>query len=79
MGYVARSCWGVRTSCPVPKLPSAIGAGMVTGDAFATQRDLPVDLTTELTAAGFEHPVEIGKGGFGVDKSSNVSRTDTDC
>jgi hypothetical protein len=52
---------------------------MVAGDPFATQRDLPVDLTTELTAAGFEHPVEIGKGGFGVNKSSNVSRTDTDC
>ncbi|MDV7353253.1 protein kinase [Rhodococcus oxybenzonivorans] len=39
---------------------------MVACDPFATQRDLPVDLTTELTAAGFEHPVEIGKGGFGV-------------
>ncbi|SEC28826.1 serine/threonine-protein kinase [Rhodococcus koreensis] len=39
---------------------------MVHGDPLSTQRDLHAGIPAELTAAGFEGPQEIGRGGFGV-------------
>ncbi|WP_280188716.1 MULTISPECIES: protein kinase domain-containing protein [Nocardia] len=38
---------------------------MVETDPFETQRDVATDVITELSAAGFEDAVEIGRGGFG--------------
>ncbi|WP_330253284.1 protein kinase [Nocardia sp. NBC_00565] len=38
---------------------------MVKSDPFQTQRDVGVDVVTELSAAGFEDAQEIGRGGFG--------------
>ena len=38
---------------------------MVESDPFQTQRDVGIDVITELYAAGFEDPDEIGSGGFG--------------
>jgi serine/threonine-protein kinase PknK len=35
-------------------------------DPLPTQRDLPAGIPAELTAAGFEDPEEIGRGGFGL-------------
>ncbi|MET8873202.1 protein kinase [Nocardia sp. NPDC004604] len=39
---------------------------MVENDPLETQRDVGVDVVTELSAAGFEHAEEIGRGGFGA-------------
>ncbi|MFE3059492.1 protein kinase [Nocardia sp. NPDC059239] len=39
---------------------------MVENDPFETQRDVGMDLITELSAAGFEDAEEIGRGGFGA-------------
>ncbi|MFE3059958.1 protein kinase [Nocardia sp. NPDC059239] len=39
---------------------------MVDGDPLETQRDVRVDVITELSTAGFEDADEIGRGGFGV-------------
>ncbi|WP_063047437.1 protein kinase domain-containing protein [Nocardia pseudovaccinii] len=39
---------------------------MVEIDPFKTQRDVGFDVVTELRAAGFENPEEIGRGGFGA-------------
>ncbi|MBY8861302.1 protein kinase [Nocardia sp. CA2R105] len=38
---------------------------MVESDPFQTQRDVGIDVITELAAAGFEDAEEIGRGGFG--------------
>ncbi|RMI30136.1 protein kinase domain-containing protein [Nocardia stercoris] len=39
---------------------------MAEDDSLRTQRDVGVDVITELSAAGFEDAEEIGRGGFGV-------------
>ncbi|MFE3280296.1 protein kinase [Nocardia sp. NPDC059239] len=39
---------------------------MVDSDSSNTQRDLGVDVVTELSAAGLEDAEEVGRGGFGV-------------
>lgn len=39
---------------------------MTDSDLFKTQRDLGVDVVTELRAAGLANAEEIGRGGFGV-------------
>ncbi|WP_433591398.1 protein kinase domain-containing protein [Nocardia sp. CA-145437] len=39
---------------------------MVENDPYPTQRDVGVDVITELGSAGFEDAVEIGRGGFGA-------------
>ncbi|MET8425062.1 protein kinase [Nocardia sp. NPDC004860] len=39
---------------------------MVENDPCKTQRDVGVDVITELRTAGFEDAVEIGRGGFGA-------------
>ncbi|MFJ9363430.1 protein kinase [Nocardia sp. NPDC101769] len=39
---------------------------MVERDLFNTQRDVGIDVVTELRAAGFEEAEEIGRGGFGA-------------
>ncbi|MFE3001908.1 protein kinase [Nocardia sp. NPDC059246] len=39
---------------------------MVNSDPLKTQRDLGVDVVTELSAVGLEDAEEIGRGGFGV-------------
>ncbi|MEV5834462.1 protein kinase [Nocardia sp. NPDC052112] len=39
---------------------------MVESDPFQTQRDVGVDVVTELSAAGFDDAQEIGRGGFGA-------------
>ncbi|GAB3203542.1 protein kinase domain-containing protein [Nocardia tengchongensis] len=39
---------------------------MVDGDPLETQRDVGVDVITELSEAGFEGAEAIGRGGFGV-------------
>ncbi|RYF39545.1 MAG: serine/threonine protein kinase, partial [Comamonadaceae bacterium] len=39
---------------------------MAAGDPFETERAVAPSVTVELSAAGFEDAVEIGRGGFGV-------------
>ena len=39
---------------------------MASSDPFPTQGDVHAEVPAELTAAGFEDPEEIGRGGFGV-------------
>src|ERR1700746_1810653 len=39
---------------------------MMERDPFTTQRDVGLDVGTELSAAGFDDADEIGRGGFGI-------------
>jgi serine/threonine protein kinase len=39
---------------------------MMDKDPFRTQRDVGSAVVTELSAAGFSHAEEVGRGGFGV-------------
>jgi serine/threonine-protein kinase PknK len=42
------------------------GDWMAHVDLLPTQRDVHAGIPSELVAAGFEDPEEIGRGGFGI-------------
>src|ERR1700716_6071 len=49
---------------------------MADSDPLPTQGDVHAGIPAELVAAGFEHPEEIGRGGFGVGYRCNQRELD---